>query len=189
MTRIRAIFLAAATGAAGFSARAETTNAPPRAEIQSFRIVMDRNIFNPNRSNRPDRETRTREPERQTKIESFSLVGTMNYEKGWFAFFDGTGSEYKKVLKPEDSIAGYKIADIGHDSVTLQSSNNEVQLRVGMQMKRRDEGEWQSEESAGTYETVSASTNNESKAESAADGEQNEVLRRLMQQREKELEK
>ena len=28
-----------------------------------------------------------------------TLVGTMTYEKGTFAFFDGSSSEYRKALK------------------------------------------------------------------------------------------
>jgi hypothetical protein len=66
----------------------------------------------------------------------------MSYGKGPFAFFDGTSSEYRKVLKLGDSIAGYKITNIEPNSARLASSTNEVQLRVGMQLRREENGAW-----------------------------------------------
>ena len=47
------------------------------------------------------------------QIDFFVLVGTMSYEKGFFAFFDGSHSDYKRVLKREETIAGFKVAAIG----------------------------------------------------------------------------
>src|SRR6266404_1853175 len=77
-----------------------TTSITSHVDYQSFRIISERNIFNPNRSGRSDRsEYRTRrEPDRRGRSTAFGLIGTMSYEKGSFAFFDGTSSEYRKVL-------------------------------------------------------------------------------------------
>jgi len=36
----------------------------------------------------------------------------LSYEKGLFAFFDGSSPDYRKVLKEEDTIAVFKIAEI-----------------------------------------------------------------------------
>jgi hypothetical protein len=66
----------------------------------------------------------------------------MSYGKGPFAFFDGSSSDYRKALKPEDSIAGYKVTEIGLKSVKLKSSTNEVELAVGSQLSREDGGDW-----------------------------------------------
>jgi len=66
----------------------------------------------------------------------------MRYEKGLFAFFDGTRSDYRKVLKQDDTIAGFKITAIEPSHVMLGSATNEIDLRVGKQMRREDEGEW-----------------------------------------------
>src|SRR5262249_468863 len=70
-----------------------------RPSCQNFRIVTERNIFDPNRG--PAIRPRSG-PTRSTDY--FALVGTMSYEKGLFAFFDGTSSEYRKALKLGDSI-------------------------------------------------------------------------------------
>jgi hypothetical protein len=75
-------------------------------------------------------------------VDSFGLVGTMSYEKGPFAFFDGTSSEYRKALKRDDGIAGFKVADIEPAYVKLASPSNEIELAVGMEMRREDKGEW-----------------------------------------------
>src|SRR2546425_1235805 len=67
---------------ASLFARAQDSNSTSRLDYSSFRIVSERNIFNPNRSSRSNRNTRT-DSERRVKIESFALVGTMSYEKGY----------------------------------------------------------------------------------------------------------
>ncbi len=66
----------------------------------------------------------------------------MSYEKGTFAFFDGTSSEYQKVLKLTDSIAGYKVTNIAPNSVKLVSGTNELELNVGEQLRREENGPW-----------------------------------------------
>ncbi|PWU08646.1 MAG: hypothetical protein C5B50_29165 [Verrucomicrobia bacterium] len=107
----------------------------------AFRVVADKNIFNPNRRPGYTREIVRYTPRRDPQY--FTLVGTMSYEKGTFAFFNGTSSEYQKALKTSDTIAGYKLTGISSDSVNLARETNEVQLKVGMQMRLEDDGSWQ----------------------------------------------
>src|SRR5262245_40802567 len=62
--------------------QAESTNAPSRLSYDSFRMVSDRNIFNPNRYARSSGSSRTRSESRSaSRVESFTLVGLMVYEK------------------------------------------------------------------------------------------------------------
>jgi len=133
---LQSAFLAVAC----LAARAQNTNSVSRPDYQSFKIIADRNIFDPNRSPRSAGRT---EPRKAAQVESFALVGTLSYEKGTFAFFDGTDSSYRKALKAGDSIAGYKIAEITADGVKLEAEGKQVELNVGMQMKKQDESEWQ----------------------------------------------
>ncbi len=123
------------------AAGAQTTNPPSRLDYASFRIITDRNIFNPRRSARYTPTERTRRPAART--DSFALVGTMSYEKGLFAFFDGSSSDYRKVLKQDDTIAGFKVADIQASHVKLASPSNQVELHVGMQLRHEEDGGWQ----------------------------------------------
>ena len=90
-------------------------------------------------------------------VESFALLGTMSYAKGSVAFFDGSSSSFKKALKPADTIATYKIKEIAQNGVKLESGGKEVELRVGMQMRRQDEGEWQIGAKSDSYGSASPS--------------------------------
>jgi hypothetical protein len=80
----------------------------------------------------------------------------MKYEKGLFAFFDGTRSDYRKVLKQDDTIAGFKITSIEPSHVKLASATNEVELAVGKQLRREEEGEWRLSERPEVIEPVPA---------------------------------
>src|SRR5579862_1681456 len=77
-----------------------TNNSASPFDYSAFQLIAERNIFDPNRAPRSIRNTT-----QPKTTDSFTLVGTMSYEKGIFAFFDGNSSDYKKVLKPDESIA------------------------------------------------------------------------------------
>ena len=165
-------------------------DSPARLDYSSFKIISDRNIFNPNRSPRMARNGRSNgSPPKAVKIESFALVGTMSSDKGRFAFFDSPSALYKKVLRQDGTIAGYTVKEITTQLVKLEAGGNVTELRVGMQMRRQDEGEWQQVAHSGTYATVKPST---AAATDTAGGEANssagedEVLKKLMQKREQE---
>lgn len=122
---------------------AQTTNAPVRLTYDSFRTISDRNIFNPSRYARGSGRTNTRASSTPaSRVESFSLVGIMAYEKGWFAFFDGTKSDYKHALQTDGMIGEYKVVLVTADTVKISAGTNTHDLKVGMQMRREDEGEW-----------------------------------------------
>jgi hypothetical protein len=110
---------------------------PSRTDFPSFKVIAERNIFNANRS-------RGRSgTEKPRIVDSLSLLGTMSYERGQFAFFDGSKPEYKKTLKPDATIAGYKIAEIAPNGVKLEAEGKQIDLPVGSQMRREEEGEWE----------------------------------------------
>jgi len=159
---------------------------PARLDLDSFRLIWERNIFNPNRSGRYTRTpppVRRREPDRRAPVESFALMGTMSYEKGNFAFFEGSGSQYQKVLETSNTIGGYTITEITQAHVKLESTNGQaIELPVGMQMRRQEEGEWTVSERAqasGGYSRSSSSSN-------SSGPESSEALKRLMERREQE---
>ena len=122
--------------------RAQQTNAPTRLSYDSFRVISDRNIFNPNRYARGSGRTRSESSRTASRVESFTLVGLMQYEKGVFAFFDGTNPNYRKTLEADGAISEFKITGLTPNQVILHSGTNEFLLRVGMQVRREDEGDW-----------------------------------------------
>ena len=168
----------------GFVASAQETNDTGQVGFSVFQVISQKNIFNLNRTGRRRDRSRT-----QRGGDAFSLVGTMSYDKGTFAFFDGTGSEYKKVLQNDGAIAGYKVAEITPISVKLETGGKQVTMKVGTQMRREDRGTWQlvaSSELPQPSVDDAASAASDTANDSSSD-EPNDVLRRLMQRREQEL--
>ena len=116
-------------------------------DFSAFRIITDRNIFNPNRQPH-SRFNTVRNSGAQQVTESISLVGTMSYEKGDFAFFDGTSPEFRKALKLNATIAGFTVAAIGTNFVKLDQGTNSALVAIGTQLRRDDAGNWAIPDSA-----------------------------------------
>ena len=143
---LRAIAAMVLLANASQAGAAESTNAPAKAPIRltfdSFRPVSDRNIFNPNRfAQRTGGGVRSPSIP-ASRVESISLVGVIAYEKGWFAFFDGTRSDYKQSLQAGGAIGQYHVTRVTPNVVQLVAGTNTFDLKVGMQMRREDEGDW-----------------------------------------------
>jgi hypothetical protein len=188
--RLRTVAVFAALLAVGWPVAAQTTNTPAAANFSPFQLIVDRNIFNPNRyahtSRGPSRSTSPSAP-------WFSLVGTMGSKQGMPAFFNGNDSDYRKVLSPDGAIAGYKVTEITLHGVKLVSTNKPVVMKVGAQMRQAGKGEWELIESgvipdatAGNEATTADETTTTGPSSSSA-GEPNDVLKKLMQQREQEI--
>lgn len=141
---IAALLLAALANAAEQTNAPATPppSAPAKLDYNAFRTISDRNIFNPNRYARSSGKTTRTDSRPASRVESLSLVGLMAYEKGVFAFFDGTKSDYKKVLPGPGEISEFKVTSVTPDLVHLSAGTNDFVLRVGTQVRRDDEGDW-----------------------------------------------
>jgi len=148
-----------------------------KPDYSTFKLILDRNIFDPNRFPR-----RSGSQPRSKTLDSLTLVGVMSYEKGTFAFFDGSSAEYKKAVKLSDTIAGHKITSIEPNSVKLSAGTNQLELRVGMQLRRDEGGDWSVSAPRETYAANSAPT----ASPAAPSGADNDVLERLRKKREQE---
>lgn len=174
------------------AARAAEASAPaPATDFTAFKLIAERNIFDPNRSTRPSR--RDREPvARPRPSETFALVGTLSSEKGAYAFFNGTSSEYRKVLRAEERIAGYRIAQVAPDHVALETDDGQrIKLGVGQQMRREGDDPWRLAGEAGSFESpagpaVRPAPPADAPASAPSDGA-DDVLKRLLQRRQQEL--
>lgn len=167
-----------------------TNNGPVSLDYSAFKMIVDRNIFDPNRF--PHAPGQVRPTSKPRSVDYVTLVGTMSYEKGTFAFFDGTSSDYKKALKLTDSIAGYKVTNITPNSVKLAAGTNELNLNVGAQLRREEDGPWLLASQFTSYAATPASTSTNGTAatttgsDTASGGTESDILKRLMQKREKE---
>ncbi len=128
---------AAALAAWGcFSATAQPTNRVDPKSFEAFKLVNERNIFDVNR--RPPRGIKPP----STPVDSFTLTGTMSFENSLLAVFDGSSLEYHKAIGPGGRISQYTVKEITHEFVKLVSGTNEVELKVGMQCHRSEDGKW-----------------------------------------------
>lgn len=168
----------------GGASATTTTNAPNRGtDFAAFKIITDRNIFSPNRTTPSSRGETPREP----KIENFSLVGTMSYDKGDFAFFDGSGSEYRKALKVADTIGGHKIVSITADEVVVEAGEKRLTLKMGSQLRRVDEGPWELRNSSVVAAAKATEAGSSAGSDSETGGSDDDVLKRLLKKREQEM--
>jgi len=194
-TRYKKWVVLALALANGCFAAAQTNGVPGPTAYPAFSgFIAGRNIFDPNRLPRNSRNTRTniRQTRTQRSAPTFTLVGTMSYEKGMFAFFDGNNSDLRKVLYQSDSnsIAGYTVTEITLTGVQLQTADKKetVQMKIG-ELMRQEGNHWlpagKGELSAGASVAENSSPDTNSAPSSA--GEPNDILKKLMQQREQEL--
>ena len=189
----------------GAAVGATSTNANG-TDFPSFRIIAERNIFDASRTGVRVFTSRGSK-ERVVRYETFSLLGTMSYEKGTFAFFDGSSSEFRKTLKPMDSIGSFKLVGVAPNYVRLldtakprfaPSTNaapvKPIELRVGMQMRHEAGGPWslagQATPSASAPAAASSTGDkSDSKTDSdasASGGSVSDAMKRLMLKREQE---
>lgn len=166
------------------------------ANYEGFKMLRERNIFDPNRTRRS--RPGEAEPERPPApmIEVISLTGTMSYAKGTFAFFDSSVGEFRKAVKAGDQIAGYTLRGIEQNHVALERAGQLLELKVGQQLRREEAGEW--EVTSGVPITANPATTRRSSgsesttvddspaAESTSGEGPSEVLKRLLEQRRKE---
>jgi hypothetical protein len=155
--------------------------------FDAFRLISERNIFDPNRVGQ---STRTGEPP-PPRADLISLVGTMHYEKGLFAFFDGSAPAFRKALSEGESVADYAVAHIAANSVELVRNGQRLTLTVGQQLRRPVGGDWtvvalDTAHSEAKAQPADVSTDNPS-ATPAIPPDASDVLRRLMEQRQKQL--
>jgi len=177
-------------GSAAVSFSQTATNASGRPAFSTFKIVADRNIFDPTRhaGYKPGPQPIVR------KSDIFAYKGTLSYEKGSFAIFDGSSAEYQKALKVSDTIAGYQLLSVSRNSVKLASGTNEVELRIGMQMSRQEQGPWTPSEAAESYASVTPASpaaspdpsNKPPGNDPALSGPAADILKKLMQRRAQE---
>jgi hypothetical protein len=189
--------LAAALAGAG-GAFAQSNGVPGPADYERFsHFVTDRNIFDPSRQPHSYSPTRRiyRTTRRASSVPGIMLVGTMSYEKGVFAFFNGNNADLKKALQAGEKIAGYTIAEISANRVQLESADKtqQIELEIGEGL-RQENGKWVFSGANELPSGTSASTASAAGAPGAESPtpaapsalESNDVLKRLMQLREKE---
>lgn len=171
----------------------------PGSSFDAFQLVIERNIFNPNRIGR----TRATTEEKPPRVEEVSLVGTMDYDKGLVAFFESPDAAYRKTARVGDAVGEFKVQKIAGDGVELSRDSKPMALKVAQQLRRVEGGEWSIRAApvviappttadgrpslAGEAAEAEARRQAEASAASEAPADASEVLKRLLKKREKQL--
>ena len=169
--------------------------------FDAFRLVKSRNIFDPDRRGMPSSapSSRPSAPRKNT----INLTGTMVAEGKTLAFFAGSRSEYNKVISIGESIADFKVTGITNAQVELSHAGKTVTVAVGKQVPLEGTAAGIVADASLDSNSPASSTDDTTPAEPAADSstpaetkpadkpadEQNDVLRRMMERRQKELSK
>ena len=111
--------------------------------FEDYELILNNNIFDPNRQDRARLAAeRLRAREDSIPVHRFALVGTMHNNEESLAFFSGTSSEYRSVLKPGDAIADYQIKAIHDKEIVLDKDGETIEFQVGMEMSRQGDNPW-----------------------------------------------
>jgi len=205
LMRIKLILPLALAFAGGFSAPAQSNGVPGDSDYGKVAgFIADRNIFDPNRY--PHGSTGYHRPTHTTHHSSgpqgVILVGTMAYEKGYFAFFNAGDSDLKKVVAAGGDITDYTVKDISATAVTLIGKDKkEYVMHIG-DLLYQEGGAWKINNEAGSATasssadepaaTTTTETDNSTPAQDATPVapspslESNDILKRLMEKRAKE---
>lgn len=158
---------------------------PTGPTFDTYRLIGDRNIFNPNRVSR-SRSSETPLP----RTEVISFVGTMQYEKGLFAFFDSPDTAYRKALNEGGALGKFTVKGITADSVELERESQPIALKMGQQLRRPEGGEWSvigAEIVRSEARAAEAAANPGPGSPIAIPADASEALRRLMEKRQQQL--
>jgi hypothetical protein len=146
------------------SARAQES-ASRTPGFNSFKILLERNIFDPNRyPNKPKQleQVKVKAP-RQVEIDSLTVTGALISGATTMAFFEGSQSEYERTVSVGSKIAGCLIMEINTNYVKLDVDGKLLELPISSHLVRRDQGEWEvTAASDFPNEQTEAEDNNES---------------------------
>jgi Tfp pilus assembly protein PilP len=129
----------APTAAAPSAAPRPDSSVAPTASFDTFRSVSDRNIFNPNRTGRRERTTEEQPP----RVDTLSVVGTMESDRGLRAFFDGSESSFRRAVRVGESVDKFKVTQISPHVVDLERDGKSLSIRVGQQLRRPEGADWE----------------------------------------------
>ncbi|MBX3739322.1 MAG: hypothetical protein KF715_21720 [Candidatus Didemnitutus sp.] len=185
--RIPVCLLSLAAAAASSTLAAAPARPTAPVGFETFQLISERNIFDPGRAPRSSRTI-----DDAPRGDTLALVGTMRYEKGLFAFFDGSLPAFRKALHEGDTVADYTVTRIDQRGVELTRNGQKTPLAIGQQLQRPPGGDW----SAVAIDTPPAPTPSSGTGSAAVPASSDsltpppgasDVLKRLMEQRQKQL--
>ena len=159
---------------------------PAAQEFSAFRSIADRNIFDASRVDRVQRSANPdAPPPPPPAAQTITLVGTMNYEKGLFAFFDSSEAAYRRVLEVNEGVGGFTVTAITDDSVDLRHDDQMLTLQLQQSLRRTADSPWTVSDAPATPSSTNtqSSSGSANSAQPTIPADASETLRRLMEKR------
>ncbi|MFT4689662.1 MAG: hypothetical protein ACI9OD_001872 [Limisphaerales bacterium] len=123
-----------------------TTSEPTRRsgpERDDFKVVVTRNIFNPNRGYKtPPPKKREAPRPVPTRTDELTLTGVLTANSGSYGFFDGSSQEFRRVAKLNQKIAEFTVMKITTSGVELQNGTNTFDLALREKLLRTGSEPW-----------------------------------------------
>jgi hypothetical protein len=164
---------------------------PPPVTVRAFddfKLITQRNIFDTTRrpaaAQRP--ATSPVETPPPVRTQEFTLTGTLVYDDGAVAFFNGNEADFRKALRQDQTIGGLAIRAIRQNQVTLELDGSEWLVNIGTRLVRKGDEAW-TVAAPSESESASPRSRTATRAEPEEDPELDEILQKLMQQRNQEL--
>ena len=154
--------------------------------FESFRIVVARNIFDPNRRESRS-ESRPAPEEPAPQRDQFALTGVLIHEGAAVAFFEGTKPDYNADLKQGGTVGGYRIVEIRTDGIKLSKDGREIGLPVGSGLSKQHEGEWELSSAPSFLDRLEPSSNQSTADAESNDSSSTDLLERLRKRRQREV--
>jgi hypothetical protein len=122
-----------------------------------------------------------------------SFVGTIEYTKGRYAFFDGSDRSYQKTLIEGGKIGPFTVKNITAESVELVREAGSFPIKMGQQLRKPVAGDWNAvsvevarADAARAAEDAAKSTFNPSAPVVIPDGV-SDAVRKMMERRNQTL--
>lgn len=177
-----------------------TTSEPTRRsgpERDDFKVVVTRNIFNPNRGYKtPPPKKREAPRPVPPRTDELTLTGVLTANSGSYGFFDGSSQEFRRVAKLKQKIAEFTVMKITTSGVELQNGTNTFDLALREKLLRTGSEPWKKGVGKSTLKssgsvisspasstTSSTSTSSSTGAASSADGDRMKRLAELLKAR------
>ena len=157
-------------------AAAATKAVSPADSFDAFRIIAEKNIFNPNRVGL----TRATPEAKPPRVDEIALVGTVEFGGKRVALFESAEVAFRKTVAEGEALGEFTVRRVGSEGVDLVRGEQVLALRVAQQLRRPEGGDWSVVAAPDAPRPEASST-------PAIPADASDVLKRLMRQREKQL--
>lgn len=128
------------------AAEEKENHAAEGAVFSEYDLVLDRNIFDPDRGRRPPPAPLVRQreaPPPPPPSVHMDLTGVLLAGKDSVAFLEGNAENIPPVCRLGDDVAGMQLVGIRSGHVILATTERRVQFVVGKSLVKEDGGSWE----------------------------------------------